>query len=728
MTALTACSDPTPTVEGIRAQLAENRVEEALDGLREMIDSGDRDPEVLYLYGQALLNAGEWSRSIWALEEARRDPDWNERATLQLARVAYRASNFDLAIEYLDDLLEKNPENVDGLRIRCLARLQSRRDYAGALGDAETALDLEPDSAEMQAARIVALLGLGLHEEAGEVLEELAAAGIEEGLEGETGDSSLAGDLGATSNQNAPLMCVAHAKYVEESGDLERAGDLYDECFERYPTSVLVINDAIGFHGEAGSHDRVDEILRGAYEAAPEERAFRIALARRLQILGRPDEAREILEEADEAGYAGAWRDLAGFLIDEGDLEGGIEIFAKAHENGVSNLDFLITYTEALLSAERLDDAEAIANEVESKSHKGYLLGRIALKRDRPEEALEQFGAAILLWPDNGVLRYYAAIAAEQIGDFDRAVEEFRAVMRIDAGAADARIRLARIHFAEGNIEAALYVLRFRSIDDAPIRNTDELVLLELEAVARGGRNAPPDLIDRMRDPAIWGRAVAALARGTRQRAGAEASRAIVEGADRLDLTAPLSSPALRELVHDLAETDALDEALERAQQGLDRNPSSVEHRVIHAEALERADRLDESARSFERALELTPTHARALHGRGRVAMAQGKREEALAYLERIALDDEANDESVVSGVRAHAELLIALGRTEEAEARLRALLDVAPVDGQAALRLAELELERKGDTGAARRWAKQSLRFGGGEPAAALLERLASG
>ena len=129
---------------------------------------------------------------------------------------------------------------------------------------------------------------------------------------------------------------------------------------------------------------------------------------------------------------AGAALDLAGFLKDSGDLEGSIETYRKARENGASGATFLISFGEALISAGEYDEALAIADETGPESHKAFIRGRVYLKRKEYDRALEEFTQGVLLWPDNAVGRYYAAIAAEQLGDFDRAVEEYRNAMRID--------------------------------------------------------------------------------------------------------------------------------------------------------------------------------------------------------------------------------------------------------------------------------------------------------
>ena len=116
-----------------------------------------------------------YSRALWPLKEAARDPERFVPAMMQLANSAYSTGNHDLAIEILGEILDREPEFLPALRMRSFARLHSRRDYEGALEDAEHAIDLDPDSTTMLAPRIVALLGLERAEEAKEALDEFAA-------------------------------------------------------------------------------------------------------------------------------------------------------------------------------------------------------------------------------------------------------------------------------------------------------------------------------------------------------------------------------------------------------------------------------------------------------------------------------------------------------------------------------------------------------------------------
>jgi len=697
--ALFACSEAEMSIDQITALQTRGYFEQTIEPLRIRIDRGERDTETLLLYGIALSSTRLYSRALWPLKEAARDPEHFLPAMMQLAGSSYATGNHDLAIEILSEVLGREPEHVPALRMRCFARLHSRRDYEGALEDAELAIDLDPDSMTMLAPRIVALFGLKRVEEAKEALEEFAELPPDpDAVESEVTERIRA------------LACVARAKLAEEEDDLELAGERYDGCVERFPSHAIVVHEAMEFFGtdKSGKGQRFDEILKAAYEAAPHDRSFRIAYARRQQLLRNTGEAEAVLEEASALGYPGAKMDLAGFLNSTGDLDGALEVYREAQAQGVSGAAFLLAFGEALISAGEFDEALAVADETGPESHRMFIRGRVALRRMDYDKALEYLTQGVLLWPDNAVARYYTAIAAEGTGEFDRAIEEYRNALRIDANAADSRMRLARLHLAEAEPLTALYILNYQTQKREPLRDSDELVLLELEAIAWAGRakQLPPDLEARISRPQFWAPAVAALAKGVRRRDGAESAVAVIKNADRLNLKSPGAAPALRELISSLAEMGEASEAVEYARSAATMNPRNPELQTILGEAQLRAGEPEEADAAFVRALALDATHRGGLAGRAEAATARNQPSQALAFYDQI-LESDAEIR------RGRAEALARLGRQEEAEAELTRALGESPYDGRAARQLAELKRALGADESEIRSLAERATRFG---------------
>jgi len=707
---LAGCGPADPVAE-IRELHDAGRFEESLEPLRELLEDRGEDPEVHYLYGLALKLSGRPSLALWPLRKATESPEWLVPAALQLAAAELHTGNPGRAIEATGRVLEVEPEHTGALALRAWARVHSRRDYEAAITDAERALEIDPDELEALIPRAVALLALERVEEAEAALEEIERRFGEE-------------ELGL---ESAAKYCAVRASFAREKGDAEAADRIYGECLERFPISFIVVEDAIAFYDSQRRFDRSEEILRAALAVAPEARPYRISLVLRLRAAGEEEAAERILREATEAEHpalaASAWADLAGYYVDRQDFAAGVSAYERvleiAPEPGPQTV---FAYAEALVMAGRYEEALALAQEMTVAPHRELVRGRVHLARGEPARAVERFAEGLRLWPENAVARYYAAIAAERIGDFDRAIAEYRYSIRAGAGQSGARLRLARLHAAEGAHALALEALR-HDVDRQP--GDLEMALLELEILARLDRPPArpiPHLDPLIRPPAVWGRAVAALAAGTRARVGPAAAAEFVRGADRLDLAQPRNAPALRALVVDLADAGKPDEALSLAEASVRARPDVAAFHAIRGLALAaRGAASGEVGAAYERALELEPENAHALSGLARLRANAGDAEAALAFFERAA----AADPEDASSAQAAAELLMSLGRGDEAEARLEDWLDRNPFDGRAALRLAELRAKRGAEVEPTLALARRAARFGGGPGAQELLDRV---
>jgi tetratricopeptide (TPR) repeat protein len=223
-------------------------------------------------------------------------------------------------------------------------------------------------------------------------------------------------------------------------------------------------------------------------------------------------------------------------------------------------------------------------------------------------------------------------------------------------------------------------------------------------------------LIER---PRVRGRVVAALAEGARARLGPGAAVERVLKNEQLDLTDPRDAEALRVLVVDLGAAGDAHAALPYIEAALGAHPDAAVFHEIRGIALEQSGAPGEEVRAaYQRVLELDPESAPALAGLGRLA---ADPEAALALYARAA----AADPDDPAPLRASAELLVSIGRRDEAEQRLAELLEAHPYDAAAAARLAELRLEREAETDRTLELARRAARFGGGPEAYEILGRV---
>lgn len=760
--ALTACAPTTEErIQEVRALQNSGQIDASIPLLIELIESGERDGEILYRYGRALSMTGQPGRSVWALDSAMEDPKWLVVAGHQLAQDANRAENYDFALEVLARMRDERADSHDAdLTARLLeARvlLNARRFYAEALEQIETILDDFPDEEEAVRMKAVALLGLKETDEAYELIREagLMAGGGEGGVDGADGSGEgenteentdekdpLALDLDLAPNSREAYWCTVRASFKREAGEPKEALEIVDACLEKYPSSPELMNEAISIYTKLGRFDRVLDTLRGAYEDDPDKNDFRTAYVQHLAAIGRREEAEAVLREALEATkndpqappvkVASRWVELGGFLIERERVSEGLEAFAEAIDllGDSASPALLFRQAEALILAERYDEALAIADKTTIEVHPPMIRGRVAYERGEYERAIEELDKAALIWPDNAPIRYYMARAHEGLGDFDNAIEDYRQAMRSDSTLAAARERLIRLHLAEGRVRHAHAIHLFVSPRQSS-QPSMEMRLLAIEMEARLGNDPdlsiPPNADIALED--LQRRAVAALSRGLRLRAGTEAAQNLLATlGEQVD---PGSQGIfMRERIELLLRSpETVDRAVDIARESLAAIPGHRDVLLGLGRALVRqGEKLDEAEKTLGIVLERDPNEVEAIASLGDLTALRGDDEAAIGiYEQAIALAPD-HRQSVLGRVAA----LSRIGQEAAAIDALETYLARhGPYDGEAALELAR-RLEHAPVTGTeakdskARRveLAKRAYRFGAGQDA---LEYLAS-
>jgi tetratricopeptide (TPR) repeat protein len=453
------------------------RFADSLPLLQAQLAERPGDPELQYLYGYALVQTGQLTVAQFALREAMRSPEWLVPAATELATTQILTDNAEGAVEAATRILEVEPENMDGLLLRARAHALTRNSYEKALADADRAIQLDPGQVEALTLRVVTLLGLERADEAEKALAELDTIARDAELE----------------PAEAARFCAMRATFAKEKRELDEAERLFDACLERHPADFLVVKEAVEFFDKRGRPERSEEILRAGLAEWPTATIFRRALAERQRERGATADAERTLREGTEIENpvlaVESWIDLGNYFHGVGDDAGAAEALGRALAiHGRQDPQLVFDYADALVMAGRYDDALELARGMEVRPHRDLVEGRVALEQNRPAEALERFASALRLWPDNHVARYYAALAAERTGDFDRAIAEYRYSIRSDASGTDARERLARLYEAEGAFDLALAVLNHDLRHNPPGPDTE---LLGARILARSGRARP---------------------------------------------------------------------------------------------------------------------------------------------------------------------------------------------------------------------------------------------
>ena len=153
---------------------------------------------------------------------------------------------------------------------------------------------------------------------------------------------------------------------------------------------------------------------------------------------------REMLDKHLPSPQAGALAEAEQLLAD-GDIPGALALFRSAWEESGQKSDMTLAYAGALVTANRLDDAESLLKGIrlaDQDARYEQLMAQIELGREAarsPEvEALE---AAIASNPDDHTLRIQLAVQLSQAAQYREALEHLLIVLKADKDFNDGEAR-----------------------------------------------------------------------------------------------------------------------------------------------------------------------------------------------------------------------------------------------------------------------------------------------
>lgn len=693
----------------IDARLAEVRAlqdvgqyEASIDELRQILAISPDLPEATYRLGVALVQTGEPSRAVWALEKAAESKEYVIPATLLLASAHFQQQNYEAAIRAADRALEHDASADAALRLRANANVGAGR-LEDALADADRLLESYPDDYAVLAIRATVLGDLGRLDEAKAAhdrLKEIALSGS---------DPSI-----------AHRGCLAPALFARDQlKDVERATTLFEDCTERFPTNGLVIGEAMRFFDESGQSDKATKLIRRAVEEAPENLSLRAQLATRLRNQGDTQGAEQVLLDAAESFQsAGAFNLLANFYRLEKRSEDALKALDRVVAlSGGGNDALRFTQADVLVDLGEYDRAEKVASELEEPTYAKLLRGRIALEQGDAARALELFADGIRAWPANAGARFLAGRAALALGDVERATSELREAIRADNAATPASELLARLHYERGEYNEALRVAKLAQ------RRPDADMPAVMTIVARsftglGQYDDARGVLESLRQrPDTRLLAQVELANLERIAEGQSAAIASIETSG-LDLAAPENADLLRPWIDAMLATGQAPAALQRLDGIIARHGDQAANHELRGVVLTRMGRNDEARAALEKSIALDSNHAAGYAGLATLAARENRLSEAVELFDKAAALEPAASLYPYSA----AQLALASGDRDGAEQRLRELVRKFPGHAGARNDLAWLLAEKGEDLDWALVLALQAQRL---DPSPEILDTL---
>jgi tetratricopeptide (TPR) repeat protein len=702
---LLACtSSQERQVAEIRALHEQGEYAASIQMLEALLDQDPDHPELNQLYGVALLATRQAAPAVWPLSKAAEAPERALEAGILLARAHLENQSPADAIAAADRVLEQAPDLLEALLVRIDAKLVAKR-AEEALVDIDTILQRDPTEPAALIAQLMALLELERVEEA-----EAALAAARERLDELEGQEPV-----------QAKFCAANAIFTREKGGEgagEKAAAEWDACLERFPLEPIVVDGAAAFFDGRGERERATEIVRHAQGQVPDYFPFRSALTQRLAAMGQSDEAERLLLDATEhQNPLPAWLALADYYESRQELSKArtaMEQVLELQPNPPSLHRF--QYADMLIREEDFAAAEEAIAAIDQPSQTALLRGRLLLEQGEARRALEELEEGIRLWPDNTVARQLAGNAAEALGDFDRALSEYKEAVRVEITNWEALTRFAVLHDAQGSFEEVLPFLRI-FLGKQPGDPRGYLLQIELAKRNELEKLAGDTARRLMRVPGYAGVGLAELA-ATRALGDPAAAVGMIEESS-LDLTQPPGAPALAVLLENLGRLGRHEEALRRADAAVAVQPDFAAFHELRAAALRAAGKpATQTREALERALELEPERFLALVALAELAADGGAADEALALYDRAAAANPNDPGAAWAAI----ELLVSSARDTEVEGRLEALLDVHGYHAGAASLLARRLVERGENLELANAMARRAVRFQGGSEALATL------
>ena len=697
---LAACSE-SDSADKASQLLQNDQVDEALVMLGRLVERDAEDMKVQFLYGAALMRAGQYVACEWPLRKAMRDPDWMEPAGLLVATVAIRTGNYQSSFAPLGTILEAIPDHVGALQLRAAAYVASKTHIEEALEDVRRIREIDPSDTQSYRHEVLALLADGRGDEARSVLEELGDRIGEERLEGEVD----------------PWFCTTMALFAFEDGEIEAAEERFESCLKYHPANWNTVNSALQFFDDQGQKERSVAILeRAIAETDPRVvTGWESNLAFRLAASGRTEDAIETLREAanvpDDLTAAAFLGDLATLYDQQGRTQEALDSWEestrRSKNTGYQNPLQDLAIADLAIRAGRLERASEIADSLTLPAYQELIRGRVAQEQGRHEEALERYAETARLWPDNELARYHAARSAEALGEFDRAIELYRHTMRISRATTNAANRIAMLRVAEGHPLSA-YDLLLVHRGRTPLDEQGELLLIELIAQLQ-----QPDAL-RLGIDGASGRGVAPaarlLARAFRGlRARGDTARVIeMMGSVRREVYRGRGGP---ELLAELIRSEAPPEQIETIVESLlESRSESAPLVAVHGFLLETQGSVEAARERYQAALRLDGQQPDALLGLARLEVTREPQEAARLAERALAVSNQ--DAAYISQVAELGAMLDAEGAHAAALDLFATLVERVPYNGAAAEALARERLARGDRSARTLDLARRAARF----------------
>ena len=438
------------------------------------------DPDPLLGLAIAALRVLDIERAVNLIEQAKeRYPNAAEVWYIN-AEIERQGKNPEAALEHYSRTLELDPDHRQAIGARAATYLDLHR-FDKALEDIETILERAPEDAQALFYKSIALERSGDTEGAALVLQEAALYLKSLQDEGNITDaptlllsgyvSYSQGNLEKASKdldrfvRDFPGNVPAHmllAKSLLQMGRPTAARDAIQPIlvFTDDDPSVLLLSAQI--HTRLGEHDLAAYALEQAVAIVPDSAALRTDLAFSLLGSGRKAAATEVLDSIFSDGGKTdeqALVLLSALLLDQARFDSALKVVSQLLEHEADDPVLLNISGAALVGLERFDEARARFEKLLSVSP-GYAPARVNLAeldtRDgNLDQAQARYEALLTDDPENITALRGMAKLAEKRGDLDEVVVRLEKIRAATPDAITEQLKLVGVYMSMGKSQEA---------------------------------------------------------------------------------------------------------------------------------------------------------------------------------------------------------------------------------------------------------------------------------
>jgi tetratricopeptide (TPR) repeat protein len=398
-----------------------------------------------------------------------------------------------------------------------------------------------------------------------------------------------------------------------------------------------------GFYQSRNRFPEAEQQFRKAISTDLKDPAPRAALVRLMMVEGRRAEAETLLKDTKAAlpDNSDGYRMLGDFYFASGDLDKATAEYGSLFNDHPRDPQVKKNYIQLLILKNRLDEATKLNDPIlKASPHDVDALvyrGQIQLRQNNAGAAVDSLQEALRNDPNNAVAHYQLGIAFDQQHADDRAEAEWHEAVRLKPDLTDAQQALAQVQLRRGDTEGLLQSAQQLISAQPPV--ADGFLLRAVVEISRQKfTDAEADLRKAMElapsSPAPY---VQMGAMRLAQKQFGEAQKFYRQALEK----DPASAEGLRGLMAAYIQDKQVDKALAAANEQIAKSPQNSSFYDLLGTVLFEAKKDTKGAETaLRKAVELDKNNSNALVKLGKVQIAEGAADQALATYQQSIKDN----------------------------------------------------------------------------------------